>query len=192
MPKNKKKQTNNPLEDILNEEGVEVVDTPVEKTEEEIERPEDCENCAEYKGAWMRAQADYQNFQKEVSEQRSNWAKMSEVQILEEFIPVYENFRTAFKHDVGEESSAWENWKKGIGFIMKQFGDILESHGVKEMETVGKVFDPKLHEAVSEEESEEHEDGVIIREVSGGYVAGETILRVARVVVCRNHEPRDI
>ncbi|MBU0661099.1 nucleotide exchange factor GrpE [Patescibacteria group bacterium] len=183
MPKNKKKQQDkNPLEDILNEDGVEVVDMPAQKEE----RPEDCLNCEEYKSGWMRAQADYKNLQMETSKQRSEWARMSEIQILEEFIPIYENFRTAFKHPAGEENSSWENWKKGIEFIMKQFGDVLESHGVKEMEVVGKMFDPNLHEAVSEEASEGHADGQIIRELAGGYLAGEKVLRAARVVVCKN------
>jgi len=141
--------------------------------------------CEEYKAKWLRAQADYQNLQREVSSQRGEWAKMSEIQILEEFLPVYDNFRIAFRHDVGEESGAWQNWKKGIEYIMKQYGDILESHGVKQMETEGKMFDPSLHDAVTEEDSENHKEGQIIREVGGGYLAGDRVLRPARVVVCK-------
>ncbi|OGH82112.1 MAG: nucleotide exchange factor GrpE, partial [Candidatus Magasanikbacteria bacterium RIFOXYB1_FULL_40_15] len=47
--------------------------------------------CEEYKAGWMRAQADYQNLQKEVENRRSEWARMSEAQILEDFIPVYDH-----------------------------------------------------------------------------------------------------
>jgi len=188
MKKDKKQQEENLQEENLNEE---VVETPGSASTDENERPEDCPNCEEYKLGWMRAQADYKNLQMETSKQRSEWAKMSEIQILEEFIPVYENFRTAFKHPAGEENSSWENWKKGIEFIMKQFGDVLESHGVKEMEVVGKDFDPNLHDAVSEEASEEFKDGQVIRELSGGYMMGDKVLRAARVVVCKNHEPQD-
>ncbi|MFH0857175.1 MAG: nucleotide exchange factor GrpE [Candidatus Magasanikbacteria bacterium] len=170
--KKKKEQEENP-------KGSEVQDAP------ESTLGDFAGQCEEYKTKWLRAQADYQNLQKEVSAQRSEWAKMSEIQILEEFLPVYENFRIAFRHDVGEESSAWQNWKKGIEYIMKQYGDILESHGVQQMVTEGKMFDPSLHDAVSEEDSEGHEEGQIIREVGGGYMAGDRVLRAARVVVCK-------
>ncbi|OIO20226.1 MAG: nucleotide exchange factor GrpE [Candidatus Magasanikbacteria bacterium CG1_02_41_34] len=137
----------------------------------------------DYKDQWLRAQADYVNLQKETAAKRSEWATMSEWQILEEFIPVYDNFRKAFAVTIEGGDKQWESWKKGIEYIMKQFGDILKQHGIEEMETVGKSFDPTMHESVSEESSEDYDDGVIIREVDAGYKKGEKILKVARVVV---------
>jgi len=137
----------------------------------------------DYKDQWLRAQADYANLQKETAAKRSEWASMSEWQILEEFIPVYDNFKKAFSMNIDGEDKQWESWKQGIGYIMKQFGDILKQHGIEEMETVGKPFDPSLHESVSEESSDEYDDGVIIREVDAGYKKGGKILKVARVVV---------
>lgn len=140
----------------------------------------------DYKDQAMRAQADYANLQKEVAAQRSEWAKMSTIQILEEFIPIYENFKKAFAHEPGAEDKGWQNWKQGIEYIKKQFADVLSSHGVEEIPTVGQAFDPNLHEALSEEASAEHQDGDIIREVHGGYKAGGKILQAAKVVVCKN------
>ena len=138
----------------------------------------------DYKDKWMRAQADYSNLVRETAEKRSEWAAMSEWQILEEFIPVYDNFKKAFSV---KEQETWnkeqENWKKGIEYIMKQFGDVLKSHGIEEIETVGAAFDPNMHECLSEESSDEHEDGAIIREVNAGYKKGDRILKVAGVVV---------
>ncbi len=156
-------------------------DVQEEQTEEVVN-----EVNVDYKDKWMRAQADYQNLQKEVSEQRSQWAKMSKVQVLEEFIPVYENFKKAFAHEVDGSDASWENWKKGIEYIKKQFSDILASHGVEEIQTVGAAFDPNLHEALSEEASEDHEEGAIIRELSGGYKVGDKVLMPAKVVVCKH------
>ena len=79
----------------------------------------------------------------------------------------------------------WCHWKKGNEYIKKQFADILSQNGVEEIQTVGQSFDPNLHEALSEEDSEDHEDGAIIRELSGGYKAGDKILEPAKVVVCK-------
>ncbi len=137
----------------------------------------------DYKDKWLRAQADYSNLIKETAEKRSEWAAMSEWQILEEFIPVYDNFKKAFAGVPEGEDKAWANWAKGIEYIMKQFGDVLKQHGIEEIETVGKEFDHNLHECLSEESSDEHEDGAIIREVNAGYKKGERVLKVAGVVV---------
>jgi len=143
----------------------------------------------DYKDNWLRAQADYQNLQKEVSDQRAQWAKMSELQILQEFVPVFENFKKAFAHgtESGEEMTQkqWENWQKGIEYIKKQFSDILTTHSVKEIQTIGEMFDPNLHEALKEEECEDKKEGEIIQELEGGYLHNDVVIQPAKVVVCK-------
>lgn len=141
--------------------------------------------CEEYKAGWQRAQADYQNLQKEVSIQRSHWIKMSEIQILEEFIPVYDNLKKAFGNEQGTMNKEQQSWVKGIEYIMKQFGNVLKQHEVGDIKTVGEKFDPRLHEAVGEEESADHEIGTVIREIEAGYVMGEKVVKVAKVVVAK-------
>lgn len=166
-------QTPPPQDDVVQEEIEETIEPPVSETN------------IDYKEKWLRAQADYQNLQKEISAQRGMWVKMSELQILEEFIPVYDNFKKAFAYTAGSEDKEWQNWQKGIEYIKKQFSDILTQHGVSEIETVGKPFDPTRHEALSEEVSENHEEGIIIRELAGGYMMADKVIQVAKVVVCK-------
>lgn len=156
-------------------------DIKIENTEEVLSK--ECEKCVEYKSGWMRAQADYQNLQKEVERKRSEWVKMSEVQILEDFIPVYDNFKKAFNHEVSAEK--FEGWKKGIEYIMKQFGDILNRYSVETIKTVGEKFNPELHEAVGEEEKEGTDAGMIVREVDSGYKSGERVIKCAKVIVSK-------
>ena len=144
----------------------------------------DCEknksDAEEYKNGWQRALADYKNLQRETEQRRSEWAQMSEQQILEEFIPVYDNFKKAFAVE-----GVNDNWRQGIGYIMKQFGDVLKNHNIEEIKTVGEKFDPNLHDASGEEEVEGKESGEIIREISGGYKMGNRVIRAARVVVTK-------
>lgn len=170
-------------------------DQKQESTEEKSELEVLQEQCEEYKAGWMRAQADYQNLQKEVENKRSEWVKMSEVQILQDFIPVYDNFKKAFNVDTNNANidandanyankfKNWENWKKGIEYIMKQFGDILTEYKIEEIKTVGEQFDPQLHEAVGEEEHEGKKEGEIVREVDAGYKVGDKIIKVAKVIL---------
>jgi molecular chaperone GrpE len=159
----------------------------LDKTEKQItkEVEVEVEVNVDFKDKWLRAQADYSNLIKETAEKRSQWASMSEWQILEEFIPVYDNFKKAFSGVPESDDKQWKNWAQGIEYIKKQFADILKAHAIEEIETVGKVFDPAQHECLDEEHAEDVEDNVIVREVGAGYKKGEKILQVAKVVVNR-------
>ena len=140
--------------------------------------------------------------QKETAAMRSQWAQMSEENILQNFIPVYENFKKAFNVENDEAGQndeidgvikKWRNWKQGIEYIMKQFGDVLKSYNVQEIKTMGEKFDPRWHEAVSALEPESQDDsvqgkiesGVILKEVEGGYKMGEKVIKPARVIISK-------
>lgn len=137
----------------------------------------------DYKDKWLRAQADYQNLQKEIAQKRSEWVKMSEVQVLEAFIPVYDNFKKAASH-TPEDDGNWKAWAAGIGYIQKQFGDILKQFNVEEIKTVGEPFNIELHETAGEEESDK-EPGTIVKEVDAGYMANGRVLKAAKVIVAK-------
>ncbi len=165
------------MEDQINNQDDQNIETPVENDSQSQPVSTDPED---YKAKWMRALSDYQNLQKETALQRSEWVRMSELQVIEEFLPVYGNFKKAFA--MNTESGSWA---KGIEYIMKQFGDVLKAHGVEEIKTTGEVLDTAKHEAVGEEESESIESGKIIREVETGYTMRGKVVRVAKVVVAK-------
>lgn len=154
-----------------------------QQPEEPIEKSLE-EQCNEYKAGWQRAQADYQNLKKQVDEQRSEWAKMSAMHVIQDFIPVLDNFKKAFATPIESGDKQWENWKKGIEYIMKQYEKVLEDHGVTTIKTIGETFDPTLHEAVGEEESDK-ETGTILKEIDAGYKLSNKILKVAKVIISK-------
>ena len=138
----------------------------------------------EYKNNWLRALADYQNLQKETVARRVEWAQMSERQILEEFIPIYEHLKLAISNKQNKQSAGEDSWADGIKNVIKQFQSVLKEHGVEEIKTVGEKFNPNLHEAVQEQESES-ESGIIINEISGGYKMGDKVIKAAKVIVAK-------
>jgi len=143
----------------------------------------------EYKAGWQRAQADYKNLQAEIDKKKSEWVKMSELQVLSDFMPVYDNFKKAFAHhpelDVeNEKDKKVKNWIDGVGYIMKQFGDVLKNFDIEEIKTVGEMFNPEMHEALGEEESEE-EEGTILKEVDVGYMMKGKVIKVAKVIIAK-------
>ncbi|PIT87521.1 MAG: nucleotide exchange factor GrpE [Candidatus Magasanikbacteria bacterium CG10_big_fil_rev_8_21_14_0_10_40_10] len=142
--------------------------------------------CAEYKTGWQRALADYKNLQRETDQRRSEWAKQSETQILEEFLPVYEHLKMTIDNDQLVDDK--NPWLEGVRHVLKQFKDILARHGVEEIKTVGEKFDPIFHEAVGQQESNEFDDETIIKQISSGYCLGDKILKPAKVIVNKKTE----
>lgn len=159
-----------------------------DQTQPDIEKL--TQECQEYKTGWQRAVADYQNLKKETESRRVELFSWSEEKILSEFIPIYDNFKKAFAHHpeldgADEIHRKVQNWITGIGFIKKQFEDVLKNHDVEEIKTEGK-FDPQLHDAVGEEESE-LEHGSIIRVIESGYLMKGKVIKVAKVTVSKGN-----
>jgi len=81
-------------------------------------------------------------------------------------------------------------WCEGVFLIKHKLDAILESEGIKPIETEGQAFDPRYHQAVTHEEVLGHEDGQIIGEVQRGYMLGERVLRPALVRVAKAPTPQ--
>jgi len=152
------------------------------KSIEEFEKElEDCQKISgEYLAGWQRSRADFLNYKKEEMERISEILKYGIEEMILKLLPVLDNFDVAEKK-MPEDLKNNEN-TKGILQIKNQILDFFKSHGVEEIKTVGQKFDPALHEIVGEEETDA-EEGMIVREVEGGYSKNGKILRVAKVVV---------
>ncbi|KKQ39107.1 MAG: Protein GrpE [Candidatus Magasanikbacteria bacterium GW2011_GWA2_37_8] len=103
--------------------------------------------------------------------------------MLEEFIPVYDHLRMAIQGVKNKEQGINDPWVDGVNHVLRQFAEILKSHGVEEIKTVGEIFNPELHEAVGEEEGEE--EGKILREIFAGYTMNGKVIRPAKVIVTK-------
>ncbi|HEX8185657.1 MAG TPA: nucleotide exchange factor GrpE, partial [Blastocatellia bacterium] len=97
-------------------------------------------------------------------------------------LPVVDNFERALSSLEKSETDA-AGLRHGIELIHKQFKDALTKFGLEPVESVGQVFDPHFHEAVTIEPTDEHEENTIIEEFQRGYKLGEKLLRPAKVKV---------
>ena len=137
---------------------------------------------AELTIGWQRTQADFLNFKKQSAEEKARICRAANSDLIYSLLPVLDNFQLAAKH-VPEEM-ANNSWAQGIKQIEKQFEDILLSAGLERIDSVGKVFDPALHEAIDYIESDKPEDE-IVEEVLSGYKYDGDVLRPARVKVAK-------
>ncbi len=138
----------------------------------------------EYLEGWRRAQADYQNLKREHEEQIRKIGEIGAIGFVEKLLPIIDHFEMAINHVPNSKKD--ENWVKGFYHIKKQFDDMLSELGVKRIESVGKKFDPQLHDAVKQEESGAKEDE-IIKEIKAGYMFGDSVIRPSKVIVSKNN-----
>jgi molecular chaperone GrpE len=125
----------------------------------------------------LRTMADFQNYQKRVEREMKEGIEKSKGEIISKFLDVYENMKIACENRLS---------KKGLKMITSQFEKLLEEEGIEEIEAVGKKFDHGLHHAISIIESNEYDDGTIVKEIKKGYLIDGKLLRPSLVMVAKN------
>ncbi len=143
------------------------------------------ENCEkqkkEYLAGWQRQRADFINYKKNELEKISELIKYANSGLILKLLPVLDNFDVAEKK---LSKKAKENKDiKGLFQIKNQVKDILKSQKVEEIKSLGKKFDPSIHEIVEVVEMKNKESGIIIDEIQKGYTINGKILRPAKVKV---------
>ena len=174
------------------EEAAEVGGEP-EGAEEELEKLiEELEKAkaqaAEYLDGWQRAQAEFSNYKKRQEAERAQVATLTNAALLRNLLPIVDDFDRAIATLPVDLSRL--TWCEGVFLIKHRLDAILESEGIKPIETEGQAFDPRYHQAVTHEEVLGHEDGQIIDEVQRGYMLGERVLRPALVRVAKAPPPQ--
>ena len=148
-----------------------------EKSEEEKLR----EQLAELQAKYLYLQAEYQNYRKRVAKDIADARSFAYADALGPFMTVFDFL--AMADTAAVQSDNIESIRQGLKMIIGEFNKAFDTLGVKPLETVGKPFDPALHEAVAREASETVPEGMIVRQWSNGFKMGEKLLRPARVVV---------
>jgi len=137
----------------------------------------------EYLDGWQRARAEFANYKKRVDRERDQVQQNASGNIIKRYLDILDDLDRALKNR--PQSGDGVSWAEGIELIYRKFLAILESEGVKVIDAEGKVFDPNLHEAISQEDSPEHESGTVIEMLQKGYTLGDRVLRPARVRVAK-------
>ena len=136
-----------------------------------------------YKETALRATADLDNYRKRMAREKEETVRYANFGFLERLIPILDNFELglqAAKTDP-EKSGIFE----GMKMVFKQLKDFLTSCGVETIDATGKHFDPKVHEAIAQEESNEFPEGMVVRQLRKGYKLKDRLIRPANVVVSK-------
>ncbi|MCL2449661.1 MAG: nucleotide exchange factor GrpE [Polyangiaceae bacterium] len=139
--------------------------------------------AARLKDAWLRAVADFDNFRKRSRRELEDARRSGREDVVRALLPVFDNLERALQS--AQRSTDVKSMADGLSMVQRQFIEALGREGIARVATVGSPFDPTVHEAIQQVETDEHLPGTIIAEVQPGYTQGDRLLRAAMVVVAR-------
>jgi molecular chaperone GrpE len=180
------KQTGkNPEEgEIIEGEVIDVEETEVEPEDllvEELQQAQ--EKAKEFFEGWQRERADFANYKRRIERDQQLMSQNMKGDIIKKYLGVLDDLERALKARPVEGPAA--SWSNGIELIQRKLQGFLEAEGVKRIPAEDEAFDPTRHEAITHEDSPDHESGEIIEVVQQGYTLGDRVLRPAMVRVAR-------
>lgn len=172
VKKNEKKEESVAAEvvedEVVDAKEFEALQKQLEETQAEVEKKQD---------ELLRSLAEFSNYKKRIERDHVLTQQIMKGDIITRFLPVMDDMKRAL------QNAPDDPWVEGIQLIYRKLEGILEAEGVIRIEAEGKEFDPNFHEAISQEESEDHESGTIIDVLQQGYLLGERVIRPAMVRV---------
>ena len=172
----------------VDEEINEITDKPIEK----MSKRELSEKAEEFKekmeanyDLYLRSQAELNNIIKRNKKEKEEWIKYSNETLIKEILPVIDNLEMALSHSNNEKSL--DALREGVELTLKGLKDVLIKSGLKELKAEGEVFDPCYHHAVSEQENNEVEAGIVLSELQKGYMLNERLIRPAMVILSKGN-----
>lgn len=160
----------------------------VENIAETISDSESDENIKakydELYNRFIRLAADFDNYKKRSSKEKSDIAEYGKEELIRELLTVIDNLQLAIEHSDGDSENDIHSMIEGIKLVYHQFVNVLDKFGLKAItSSKGTEFDPRLHQAIERVETSEITPGLILDEMVRGYTLNERLLRPASVTV---------
>jgi molecular chaperone GrpE len=157
-------------------------------TPEQLEQlKEHAAKADDYWDRLLRQTADFDNYKKRAARERTDAVSYANENLLTKLLPVLDAFEMALAATAssGEPAGA-HSLQAGIVMISNQLKSALADAGLEEINATGKAFDPNLHEAISEEKTDEVPEGHVLRQIRKGYRFRNRLIRPAGVVVAKH------
>lgn len=168
----------------LESEAAAAVDDEVDAPAEELTEEEaHAQRVAELEDQLLRRSAEFENYKKRVARQYDSMVLSARERILGELLDIIDNFDRALSVD--REASTEAAFREGTELIFSQMQDLLKKYEVTAIEAVGQTFDPNLHEALMQVDSDEFDEGVVALEINKGYRLSDRVLRHSKVGVSK-------
>jgi molecular chaperone GrpE len=137
--------------------------------------------CAENYDKYLRLAAEFENYKKRVQKDRTELLNYGNEKLLRDILPVMDALERALNLSEDTENTFFQ----GLKLIKEQLQSVLEKNGITAIDSVGRTFDPNIHEAMLQIDSAEHNQNEIVEEFEKGYLLNGRLLRPAKVSVAR-------
>src|ERR1700693_2908971 len=168
--------------DRLSETAEPETDPPVESAPLEPKIAELEAAAAEAKDRHLRLAADFDNLKKRSRQEQLDTIQHASAELIARLLPGIDDLHSALDH---KPKGIDEAWVKGLELSVRKLEEALRAHGLESIEAMGKPFDPKFHEAIGHEESEDHPEDTVVQELRRGYRMRDRVVRPALVKVAR-------
>jgi molecular chaperone GrpE len=128
--------------------------------------------------------AEFDNYKKRALKEKEEFLKFAQAGLLKEFLVVADNLERAVASATGADGTMG-TLKQGVELTLRQFQTILEKHGITKIKTKGEKFDPRAHEVMMQEETDQFPEETVIEELQSGYKLHDRILRPALVKIAK-------
>jgi molecular chaperone GrpE len=152
---------------------------------EELKRKlEEKENeVKEHYDRLLRMAADFDNYKKRAAREKEEWTKFANEDLIKGILPFIDNLERAVNHS--EKTKDFQSLVEGIKLTVQQLLNTLNKFGVSPIESLGKPFNPAVHQAMLLVETDQHEPNQVVEEFQKGYLLNERLLRPATVSVSK-------
>jgi molecular chaperone GrpE len=155
---------------------------PLQELKQEIENAK--QEASKNWDLYLRERADLENARKRHQRDREEAIRFANDRLLKEMIPVLDNLERAVGHaEQGEDDN--QGLLEGVNMTISQFRKVLEDFGVKPINALGADFDPNLHQAMGQVESEDQAPNTVVSEFQKGYLLNDRLLRPSLVMVAK-------
>lgn len=138
--------------------------------------------AAKFKDSYVRSLADLDNFRRRAARDKEDTRRTAAANLLEDLLPAIDNMRLGLQAALQAHPEA-KAVIDGIKLVSDQLRSVLGQHGLKEIDPAGQPFDPKFHESVAQQPSDEVAEGHVLQVLRPGYLLNDRLLRAASVVV---------
>ena len=174
------------MEEEKEEQENKVNESLVEEENEANNQPEEIsleDKVKELEDKLLRSAAEVENIRKRSEKERSEAYKIGISLFVKDFVPVLDNIERALASLRDSDEINYESFVEGISATEKDIINLLEKHGIQQINPINEKFDPLFHEALFEAESDDHEPGFVTQVIEVGYVIDKRLIRAAKVGV---------
>jgi molecular chaperone GrpE len=176
-----KEDTANNKKDLNEDDTPKPVD-PLKEMEEQVESLK--KEAAENHDRLLRLAAEFENYKKRATREMNDFRKFANESFAKAMLPVVDSMDLAIESSSNDKHVS-NSMVEGVNMTLKEILKVFEQFGVRRFESIGSTFDPNLHQAVMQEETDAFPENTVSKELQKGFMIHDRLLRPAMVVVSK-------